>query len=44
MEAVGHGSRRRWGTCIPGLIAAQNPKFAVMMIGLNDRKQIREAA
>jgi len=26
------------------MIAAQKPKFVVMMIGLNDRKQIKEAA
>jgi uncharacterized protein len=32
-----------WPQTIRDMIAAQKPKFAVMMIGLNDRKQIKEA-
>jgi uncharacterized protein len=32
-----------WPQTIREMIAAQKPKFAVMMIGLNDRKQIKEA-
>ncbi len=33
-----------WPLAAKEMIAAQKPKFVVMMIGLNDRKQIREAA
>jgi uncharacterized protein len=33
-----------WPLVAKELIAAQKPKFVVMMIGLNDRKQIKEAA
>jgi uncharacterized protein len=33
-----------WPQTIKEMIAAQKPKFVVMMIGLNDRKQIKEAA
>src|SRR6202521_5088394 len=33
-----------WPQTIRDMIAAQKPKFVVMMIGLNDRKQIKEAA
>ena len=32
-----------WPVAAKEMIAAQKPKFVVMMIGLNDRKQIREA-
>jgi uncharacterized protein len=31
-----------WPTAAKEMIAAQKPKFVVMMIGLNDRKQIKE--
>jgi hypothetical protein len=31
-----------WPVAAKDMIAAQKPKFVVMMIGLNDRKQIRE--
>src|SRR5208282_2613325 len=33
-----------WPQAAKEMIAAQKPKFVVMMIGLNDRKQIKEAA
>jgi uncharacterized protein len=33
-----------WPVAAKEMIAAQRPKFVVMMIGLNDRKQIKEAA
>jgi hypothetical protein len=33
-----------WPVAAKEMIAAQKPKFVVMMIGLNDRKQIREVA
>jgi hypothetical protein len=33
-----------WPKTIKEMIAAQKPKFVVMMIGLNDRKQIKETA
>jgi uncharacterized protein len=33
-----------WPPVIREMIASQKPKFVVMMIGLNDRKQIKEAA
>jgi hypothetical protein len=33
-----------WPVAAKEMIAAQKPKFVVMMIGLNDRKQIREIA
>src|SRR6266481_4706033 len=33
-----------WSVAAKEMIAAQKPKFVVMMIGLNDRKQIKEAA
>jgi uncharacterized protein len=33
-----------WPLAAKEMIAAQKPKFVVMMIGLNDRKQIKEAA
>ena len=31
-----------WPVAAKEMIAAQKPKFVVMMIGLNDRKQIKE--
>src|SRR5580700_1327119 len=33
-----------WPKAAREMIAAQKPKFVLMMIGLNDRKQMREAA
>jgi uncharacterized protein len=33
-----------WPLAAKEMISAQKPKFVVMMIGLNDRKQIKEAA
>jgi uncharacterized protein len=33
-----------WPVAAKEMIAVQKPKFVVMMIGLNDRKQIKEAA
>jgi uncharacterized protein len=33
-----------WPLAAKEMIAAQKPKFVVMMIGLNDRRQIKEAA
>ena len=33
-----------WPQAARDMIAAQKPKFVVMMIGLNDRRQIRETA
>jgi uncharacterized protein len=33
-----------WPQTIKEMIAAQKPKFVVMMIGVNDRKQIKESA
>src|ERR1700704_1472654 len=39
-----HGEYPDWPKAAREMIAAQKPKFVVMMIGVNDRKQIREAA
>jgi hypothetical protein len=39
-----HGEYPDWPKGAREMIAAQKPKFVLMMIGLNDRKQMREAA
>ena len=39
-----HGEYPDWPKAAREMIAAQKPKFVVMMIGVNDRLQIREAA
>src|ERR1700704_3938665 len=39
-----HGDYPDWPKAAREMIAVQKPKFVLMMIGINDRKQIREAA
>jgi hypothetical protein len=39
-----HSEYPDWPKAARETIAAQKPKFELMMIGLNDRKQVREAA
>jgi hypothetical protein len=39
-----HGENPDWPKAAREIITAQKPKFVLMMIGLNDRKQIRETA
>jgi uncharacterized protein len=39
-----HGEYPDWPKAARDMIASQKPKFVVMMIGINDRKQIREAS
>jgi hypothetical protein len=39
-----HGEYPDWPKTAREMIASQKPKFVLMMIGLNDRKQMREAA
>jgi hypothetical protein len=38
-----HGEYPDWPRAAREMIASRKPKFVVMMIGINDRKQIREA-